>query len=455
MQSILQEYKSLRSPTLEKIEGLQARLVMKPDTTPIFLKSRPVPFKLMSLLEVELDKLVQLKILTKVDGAEWATPIVPVLKTDGSIRICGDYKSTINSKLVVDEHPLPTTDELFVKLAGGTKYSKIDLRQAYLQLEVHPDDRKFMTLNTHKGLYTVNKLMYGIASAPAIWQRTMEQILQEIPGVAVFLDVIVITAKTDREHLERLRVVLSTLHKYNVRINLEKSKFFTSEVQYCGYVLRGNTIKKQPSKMEAIQGMPRPRNVHDVRVFLGMVNYYNRFIKNLSEILKPLNALLHKNSKFNWTIKQENAFKKAKKAFTDDQVLVEFNPKLPLVLTMDASPYRVGAVLSHTYPDGTERVLQYASQTLSQTQQKYTQIDKEASCIIFGLKKFYQYLYGNKFSLITDHRPLVHIFGENKRLSVYSAMRMQHYAIFLQGFNYSIRYRRSEDHANADCQGYH
>lgn len=111
----------------------------------------------------------------------------------------------------------------------------------------------------------------------------------------------------------------------------------------------------------------------------------------------------------------------------------------------------MGAVLSHTYPDGTEKVIQYASQTLSETQQKYAQIDKEAYSIIFGIKKFYQYLYGNKFTLVTDHRPLIHILLPNKSLPVYSAMRMQHYAIFLQGFNYTIRYRKSESHANADC----
>lgn len=172
-------------------------------------------------------------------------PIVPVLKANGAIRICGNYKSTINTKLIIDEHPLLTINELFAKLTGGVKFSKIDLRQAYLQLEIHPEDSKLLTLNTHKGLYAVNRLMYGIASAPAIWQRTLEQILQGIPGVAIFLDDIVITAHSDCEHLRRLHTVLNRLHKHNVRINLEKSSFFTHEVQYCGYVLRNDGIKNR------------------------------------------------------------------------------------------------------------------------------------------------------------------------------------------------------------------
>lgn len=203
--------------------------------------------------------------------------------------------------------------------------------------------------------------------------------------------------------------------------------------------------------MKAISNMPRPRNASDVRAFVGMINYYSRFIKNLSSILQPLNKLLHKNTSFSWTEEQESAFRRAKEAFTSNQVLAHFDPNIPIVFATDASAYGVGAVLSHTYPDGSEKVIQYALQTLSETQRKYAQIDKEAYSIIFGIKKFYQYLYGNKFTLVTDHRPLVHILSPHKSLPVYSAMRMQHHAIFLQGFNYTIRYKKSKNHANADC----
>lgn len=222
-------------------------------------------------------------------------------------------------------------------------------------------------------------------------------------------------------------------------------------VNYCGYVINKDGVHKEESKMESIKSMPRPKNVSEVRAFTGMINYYGCFIPNLSTILHPLNELLRKNSPFTWSKECELAFKKAKEAFTSDKVLVHFNPKLPLVLATDASSYGVGAVLSHRYPDGSECVIQFASQTLSPTQQKYSQIDKEAYAIIYGVKKFFQFLYGSKFTLVTDHRPLVQILSPTKSLSIYAAMRMQHYAIFLQGFNYVIQYKKSEDHANADC----
>lgn len=197
--------------------------------------------------------------------------------------------------------------------------------------------------------------------------------------------------------------MLDKLHTHNVRINLEKSIFFTHKVQYCGYILRKDGIHKELSKIKAVNNMPRPQNVSDIRAFIGMINYYSKFIKNLSSILQPLNKLLHKNTRFSWTREQELAFRKTKETFISNQVLAHFDPKLPVVLATDASSYGVSAVLSHLYPDGSERVIQYASQTLSETQQRYAQIDKEVYSIIFRFKKFYQYLFGNKFILITDH----------------------------------------------------
>lgn len=189
------------------------------------------------------------------------TPIVPVLKKNGQICICGNFRVTLNPQLIIDDHPLPTVDELFATMAGGVIFSKIDLLQAYLQMEVRPEDQHLFTLNTHKGLYRCNRLMYGIASAPAIWQRTIENILKDIPSVTVFLDDIRIAGKDTDDHLQKLEEVFKRLQKYNIKINLNKSEVFKNQINYCGYVIDRNGSHKAPDKIEAINKMQRPRNI--------------------------------------------------------------------------------------------------------------------------------------------------------------------------------------------------
>lgn len=448
---LLERYKEITEVKLEKIQGLQARLRLKENVSPIFYKARTVPFKLIPIIEKELDRLEAEGIMERVNSAQWATPIVPVLKKDGSVRICGDFKVTVNPHLIIDDYPLPNADELFSAMAGGTSFSKIDLRQAYLQLEVHPEDRHLLTINTHKGLFQCTRLLFGIASAPAIWQREIENILKGIPGVTVFLDDIKVTGATDKEHLERLEEIFRRFQKLKIKINLEKCEFFKKNVHYCGFIIDSKGIHKDPAKMDAIVKMPKPTNVSELRAFIGMINYYGKFIRNLSEVLRPLNRLLCKGTQYKWSRECEDAFTVAKQKFKEEVCLAHYDPTLPLIVATDASAYGVGAVLSQKQNDGSERVLQFASQALSDTRKKYSQIDKEAYAIVFAIKKFHQYLWGRRFTLLTDHAPLVQIFSEKKSLPLYSAMRMQHYAIFLQGFNYEIKYRNTKLHANADC----
>lgn len=451
VKKLIEDYPAAFKKSIGKIEGMTARLYVKSNARPVFRKARQVPFALKQKIEETLNKLENEGVLTKVDTSEWATPIVPVQKKNGDIRICGDFKITVNPNLHVDEHPLPTVDELFASMAGGQKFSKIDLNNAYLHLEIHPDDRHLLTLNTHRGLYRSNRLMFGVASAPAIWQREMEKILQGIPQITVFLDDIRVTGKTDEEHRRNLTEVVSRLAKRNLHINVEKSQFFMDEIEYCGYKIDRNGIHKTAGKIDAIQNAPKPTDKTQVRSFIGLVNYYGRFFENLSTLLFPLHQLLRDDTEFIWTDECERVFRAVKEKIQSPRCLVHFDPRLQIVLATDASPYGVGAVLSHVCDDGTERPIQFASQTFSKTQQKYSQIDKEAYAIIFGIRKFYQYLRGRRFTLYTDHKPLVQIFNPNKGLPVLTTTRMEHYAIYLQAFEYDIKYKDSKSNANADA----
>lgn len=163
----------------------------------------------------------------------------------------------------MDDYPLPTVDELFANMAGGEKFTKIDVQQAYLHLELHPNDREYLTLNTSLGLLQPTRLMYGVASAPAIWQKTMEVMLQGIEGVAIFFDDARITGLDDATHIKRIIQVLDRFLKYNVKVNFEKSQFLADEIEYCGYKITRDGIQKSPSKVEALEAIPRPRDKKD------------------------------------------------------------------------------------------------------------------------------------------------------------------------------------------------
>ncbi|XP_058840923.1 uncharacterized protein K02A2.6-like [Topomyia yanbarensis] len=254
-------------------------------------------------------------------------------------------------------------------------------------MEVAPEDREILTLNTHRGLYRPNRLMYGIASATAIWQRQIETILQGIEGVSVFLDDIKITGSDQDTHLRRLEEVLQRLSEWNIRVNRSKCEFFADVIEYCGYMIDKEGIHKIRAKVEAINGMTIPKNKEEVRSFVGLINYYGRFFKNLSTVLYPLNNLLKKDVPFVWTKQCEESFRTVKLQMQSKDCLVHYSPELPLALAKDASPYGVGAVLSHLYPDGTERPIQFASQTLTSVQQGYMEVDKEAYAILFELNQ--------------------------------------------------------------------
>lgn len=451
LDGLIKKYANLFDDETGKIAGEQVSFTLKPNSVPVFVRARPIPFALKSRVEEEIKNLVMQDILEKVDHSDYATPIVPVVKANGKIRICGDFKITINPQLVIDEHPLPSTNELFENLAGGEKFSKIDLKSAYLQWEVREEDRHLLTLSTHLGLFRSKRLFYGVNSAPAKWQRKIESILNGIEGVAVFIDDIRVTGQNDAVHLQRLEEVFGRLSEYGLKINLNKTEFLKDQIEYCGYVLNRLGIHKASSKIEAVKNAPRPTNRTELQSFLGLINYYHRFFQNLSEISEPLHVLLRKGNDWDWNVDCEKSFEKLKEIMQSDKFLIHYSDKLPVCLATDASPIGVGAVLSHIMPDGTEQPIQFASQTLNESQRRWAQIDKEAYSLVYGVKKFFQYLYGREFILYTDHKPLIHIFSPTKPLPHMSATRMQHYAIFLQGFNYKIKYKRSEENANADA----
>jgi len=405
---------------------------------------------LRAKVDQELERLEKAGVIEPVQFAEWAAPIVPVLKRDGSVRVCGDYKVTVNQAVKPDTYPLPRIDDLFTALSGGKIFSKLDLAHAYQQIALDEESKKLVVINTQKGLFQYNRLPFGISAAPAIFQRTIEGILRGIPNVSVYLDDILVSGKTEEEHIQRLDTVLTRLEEAGLQLKQKKCSFMMKSVEYLGHQISAEGLRPTKEKVRAVTDAPPPQDVSQLRAFLGLINYYAKFLPQLSSTLAPLYQLLAKQAKWTWGPPQKKAFQEAKSQLTSANVLVHYNPQQEVILACDASPYGVGAVLSHRFEDGSEQPIAFASRSLSPAEKRYSQLDKEGLAIVYGVKKFHHYLFGRKFQIRSDHKPLQHLFSEKRSIPQLASARIQRWALTLSAYDYTITYKPGKQHANAD-----
>lgn len=421
------------------------------DATPVFVKARSLPLALRQPVEQELDRLQREGVIYKVERSDYGTPIVPVVKANGNIRLCGDYKVTINPLLKDYHYPLPRIEDLFAALGGGEQYTKLDLSNAFQQCILHKDSQPMTAITTHVGTFVYRRVPFGIKCIPENFQKIMEETLCGLPSTTVFADDICITGKDKATHLANLKAVLQRLNQNGLRINFSKCQFFKNSVTYLGYKIDKYGLHTDSKKIDAIVAAPEPTNVSQLKSFMGLVNFYSKFCVNMSDILKPLYSLLKKSVKWEWTDVCNKAFSKIKKVLSSSPILAHYDASLPLILSVDSSAYGVGAVLTQRDADGCERPVCCASRTLNSAEVNYSQLDKEALAIVFGVTKHHQYVYGRHFTLRSDHRPLSYIFGRNKGIPVTAASRLQRYAIKLAAYDYDIEFVTSTKNCFADA----
>ena len=450
--SLLEKFNDVFEGKVGTVKNVKASLALKENATPKFFAPRTIPFALKSAVEQEINRLEESGIWEKVTYSNWGTPLVPVAKADGGVRLCGDYKVTLNSQLQVAQHPLPNPSNMTSTLGNCRIFSKIDLKQAFQQLEMDAASQDMCTINTHLGLYRPKRLPYGVASSPAIWQQTMDKIFSGMQGIFCFVDDILIAGKDINEHMFRLRMVLDRLKENGIKVNKEKCLFLVDKVEYLGFVLDGQGIHKTQDKIRAVNAAKIPTNVKELQSFLALVTFYGKFVQNLATIAHPLYNLLKSNTSWDWTKQCQESFDKIKLEITSPNFLVHFNQDLPVRLVCDASQVGLGAVLAHVMPDGTEKPIAYASRTLNSAEKNYSQIEKEGLALIYGVKKFHIYLYGRKnFTLVTDHKPLLQILGPKSGLPTLVAARLQRWAIILAAYSYTLEYRPTQHMGNADA----
>jgi len=450
------KFSDLFKDELGCLKDLELEVEFKSDAKPVFHKARPVPFALRDDLATGYEEGIAKGIWKPVQFNDYGTPVVPIRKTHSAgsqkpkLRICGDYSVTVNDQLADHRHPMPLPEELMQKLGGGFGYTKIDLADAYNQIKLAPESQRRLALSTHRGVLLQQRLPFGIKSAPGYFQEIMENLTSDLPGVAAFQDDLLVSGKDAKDHLSNLERLLTRLHEKGLRCRREKCVFAQPSVEYLGHTLSAEGISKG-SKVEAVQNMPPPTDVSSLKSFLGSVQFYGKFIPNLATIAEPLYRLTKKATPWKWEKEEQAAFQRLKDVLSSEQVLVHFDPGKPLGLSCDASSVGIGAVLFHRYPDGSERPIANVSKTLTAAERNYSQIHKEALAIIFGLKKFYQFLYGRHFTLVTDHKPLTALFGPKKGTPLLAANRLARWALWLNQFDYTIEYRKTADHGNADA----
>lgn len=295
---------------------------------------------------------------------------------------CADLRTTANKVTRLEQYPLPRAEDLFaaMDLSEDTRFSKMDLKDAYNQLEMHPESRWLTTINTHKGLFEYMRVPNGLSSAPAFFQRTLEAVLAGIPGTGCRLDDILISGPPDK-HIKRIQEVLKRLRKHKLKLGRKKCQFMKEETEFLGHKLNSKGLKPMEGKVKAIKEASRPTSKEQMQSFLGMISYYAKFIPDRTTALAPLYEQIHKEGQFVWGKPEEKAFNYAKEALASSKGLASFDPKRPIILTCDASPYGIGAVLAHKNDSQEEEPIAFASRALTSSEKNYPQIEGEALAI--------------------------------------------------------------------------
>ncbi|XP_020600787.1 uncharacterized protein K02A2.6-like [Orbicella faveolata] len=340
-----------------------------------------------------------------------------------------------NQATVREQHTIPTVDDVLYQLNGSTVFSKLDLRWGFHQIELEEQSRNITTFITHKGLFRYKRLMFGISSVPEPYQHTIQQVLEGCEGAYNIHDDIIIHGRTVKEHDVRLRKTFERIQEKGLTLNMDKCTFSMSKLTLMGHLLSNQGIGPTESRVEAVIDAREPQNAEGVRSFLGLVNFSARFIPNLASIAEPLHRLTRKQTPFVWGTEQQCAFDAPKDSLANAETLAYFDSNAEETkLITDASPVGLGAVLTQV-PGGCERVVAYASRSLTDVECRYSQTENEALGLVWGCKRFHVYLYGVEFTLLTDHKPLEVIYSTNSRNST----RIECWVLRLQPYRFKVQ----------------
>lgn len=412
---------------------------------PVRQPLRRQPLTVLPMIDQQLTEMLEQGIV-EPSMSEWASNVVMVKKKDGSMRFCIDYRQ-LNLKTRKDAHPLPLIRESLDTLGGASWYSTFDLRAGYHQLALHPRDKHKTAFVTRKGSFQFTVLPFGLCNSPASFSRLMNLVLSGLnyEVCLVYLDDIIVFSKDIETHLQRLELVFQRLQKFNLKLKPSKCHLLQQRVLFLGHILSKEGVATDPSKIRAVEEWTVPKNVRQVRSFVGLCSYYRRFIDEFAEIAKPLHYLTRKRVPFLWDDECQHAFEELKKRLITSPILGLPRDGGRYVLDTDASAYAIGAVLSQKQ-DGEDRVIAFASRLLSPAERNYNVTRRELLAVVYFLKEFRQYLLGQKFVLRTDHSALQWLRRTPEPIG-----QQARWLETIEEFDLEIQHRAGAQHGNADA----
>jgi hypothetical protein len=441
---LLQDFPKVMSGKIGCTDLVKCKLEV--EGPPIALRPYPVSIKKKAIIKKQVEEMLKLGIIVPSDS-EWAFPVTLHTRDKGeSYRFTLDFRR-LNARMKSDPFPYNRMDTLLHKLGDAKFLSVIDLKKGYWQIQMEPSSMKYCTFCCDEGKFSFQRMPFGIKTGSSIFQRFVNKVLGKSRGsfADAYLDDIIVFSSSWSEHLEHLRYVLQQLESAGLTVNPSKCQFGKTTIKYLGFVVSPEGVQIDREKISAILDFPKPRNIKEIRRFLGMCGFYRHFIDNYSKIVEPLTKLLKKSNNFNWKSEQQASFEELIKLIADSVTLAFPVFSERFIVSTDASDVGLAAVLSQNI-HGHERPIAFASRTLSPAERSYDTCEKECCGILFALKKFEQYLDGVEFTLKTDNAALVWL---NSMKNVNS--KFMRWALRIQDFQATIVHCPGRDNVIADA----
>jgi len=404
----------LKGDTISCTDAVKHEIKIPQGAQPIHQRPYRLPYSQQSEINKQVNELLQDKVITTSDSP-WNAPLLIVPKKvnasrEQKYRVLVDYRK-LNSITIGDAFPMLNINEILDQLGRAKYFSYLDMASGYHQVPLHPKDQEKTAFSTNQGHFQFQRMSFGLKEAPSTFQHLVNRVLMGIKGFQtfVYLDDVLVIASSIQKHKERLREVFDRLRQYNLKLQPSKCEFMRREVNYQRHIISEEGIKPDPKKTSCLTNFPVLHNPSEVKSFLGLAGYYRKFFKDFSQISKPLTTLLKKEVRFEWTDMCQHSFETLKGALTTEPIEKttpgDFNR--PFLITTDSA---IWAVLSQGRV-GLNLPISYISKTLNKAEANYNTTERELLAIVWTIKQFRHYIFGHKFYIVTNHRPLTWLFS--------------------------------------------